>query len=147
MFNELILSLADLSRVEQIYQSARHESLYPIGGEWKSYQFIEELKNQNILGRWREKRQLVAFLVFRDLVDSCDILLLVTDPEFQRQGHMKSLINDFFTAFTGKNIYVEVHEKNISALSLYNDLGFVSKNHIKNFYGPGHHAYLLAKEL
>ena len=116
-----------------------------MGGRWKNHQLAQEVLGQKVYGRFSAEGELIAFLIYTENNNNCDVLLLATQPQWQKQGHMQALLNDFTSRSTATAFFVEVHEKNIGAIQLYKQLGFRQKGQRKDFYGAGESAYLLAK--
>ncbi|MEM2518912.1 MAG: GNAT family N-acetyltransferase, partial [Nitrososphaerota archaeon] len=72
-------------------------------------------------------------------------------PEYRRAGIATALMEKAMEAL--KNVYgcseifLEVRVSNTPAINLYEKLGFIKIERIKNYYLDGEDAYLMAREL
>ena len=120
------------------------EFLTYIGDEdWKLPGIMTEIKCHKALGCFREN-ELVAMLLYRDLVDILEISWLCTRPDFRRQGIMKALLKKLSSECReGQNLWLELRESNKAALSLYERHGFSKVGHRKAYYSDGENATLM----
>jgi ribosomal-protein-alanine N-acetyltransferase len=95
----------------------------------------------------REENGLRAFVFFRQIGSTLEILSLATHPDFRRQGLMKellkSLIENFCKMVQVHEIWLEVHEKNQAGLQTYLGLGFQVTGHREKYYSDGAGALLM----
>jgi ribosomal-protein-alanine N-acetyltransferase len=86
-----------------------------------------------------EQKQVLGFILYRDSVDSFEIMVLAVSPAHQRAGYMTSLMRDLqqCAAQQSKSILLEVHIDNKPACDLYSKLGFKKQSLRKNYYNDG----------
>jgi ribosomal protein S18 acetylase RimI-like enzyme len=89
---------------------------------WKLESIVEILKSSRAIGFIQQaenstKLEILAFIIFRDLKDISEVLLLGTKLEQQSQGLMKALFAKLKEDY--QEIWLEVHELNIKAFRLY----------------------------
>lgn len=91
-----------------------------------------------------EKDSLVlAFVCLRDVIDAWEISVLATRAEYQGQGYMEALLKDLIRNFGSKRqLWLEVHEKNLPAQKLYEKLGFQHNGNRGGYYKDGSAARL-----
>ncbi len=111
------------------------------GFSWTSFKIEEELKVSVAWGLWVSET-LWAFVLWRETSDAFEIMALGTDPSSRRQGAMGTLLKHLI-AGCQKSIWLEVHEFNLSAIKLYQDLGFQRSGMRKNYYSDGAAAVLM----
>ena len=96
------------------------------------------------------KNKLVAFVGVTVSIDTCDIEDVLVDIDYRRQGLSKNLINHVLDELKTQNIqkvFLEVRERNIPAIELYEGLGFSKISIRKNYYFDGENALVYLKEL
>lgn len=96
------------------------------------------------------KNKLVAFVGVTVSIDTCDIEDVLVDIDYRRQGLSKNLINHALDELKTQNIqkvFLEVRERNIPAIELYEGLGFSKISIRKNYYFDGENALVYLKEL
>ncbi len=64
-----------------------------------------------------------------------EILTLLVDPVWRRQGLGRALVRDLF--FKNRAVFLEVRARNAPALALYRGLGFVVSGHRRAYYADG----------
>jgi ribosomal-protein-alanine N-acetyltransferase len=87
-----------------------------------------------------------GYVVFSFLENQAHIQTLAVDRKFRRRGYASSLVRfaiNFVLRQGGKSVYLEVRKSNISALALYQQLGFVVVRTIKGMYSDGEDAYAM----
>lgn len=91
--------------------------------------------------------KIVGFITATVLYETCDILSIVVDPNYRKQGIganlMGYLISDLGEEL--KLVTLEVATKNKEALSLYDKFGF-EVVHTREHYYDGDDAYLMARK-
>ena len=96
-----------------------------------------------------EKDDLViGVIIATDLTETCDILILIVDPDYRKMGVATNLI-DYLISELDENlklITLEVSANNKEALKLYDKFGFYVVNVRKKYYANGDDAYLMARE-
>ena len=80
--------------------------------------------------------KLVGFIHISKLYETVDIVNVVVDKEYRKQGIATKLIDYIIGLFNDvENIMLEVNEHNISAIGLYEKCGFDVINKRNNYYG------------
>ncbi len=142
------LSLHFEIQLWELYQNISNCNAEPIGGSWGRNQIKEALELEEVVGALSvESGELLAFLIYVRQLQSCDILLLGVHSAHRRKGIMSGLLSFFIESIPGDKYYVEVHEKNRSALAFYRSHQFCQVGFRRDFYGQGESAYLLALEV
>ena len=91
---------------------------------------------------------IVGFIMATDLKETCDILILIVDPEYRNKKIATNLI-DYLISELDENlrlITLEVSANNTAAIRLYDKFGFEVVNVRKKYYSNGDDAYLMARE-
>ena len=83
---------------------------------------------------YKKNNTLVAFLIFNIMYEKCEIVDIYVLEEYRRNHIAESLINELVNNYKLDNITLEVSEKNISAIKLYEKLGFKKVALRKNYY-------------
>lgn len=92
----------------------------------------------------------IAFVDGYTVHDEADLLLLVVKKDFRRKGFGELLLKTFIDDVKEKNVknvFLEVSETNIPAISLYKKYGFKIYGKRKDYYGKGQNAILMKLEL
>jgi ribosomal-protein-alanine N-acetyltransferase len=87
---------------------------------------------------------IAGYLVCWTMFDECQILNIVVDLEYRGLGLGKFMINKIFALATKRNIrkvVLEVRKSNLSAIYLYQKMGFSITHVRKGFYSNGEDAY------
>ena len=80
--------------------------------------------------------KLVGFVHITKLYETMDIVNVVVDDEYRKQGIATKLINYVIDLFDDiDNVMLEVNENNIPAISLYKKNKFEIINKRNNYYG------------
>lgn len=86
----------------------------------------------------KQENKVVGYISFYCIIDETEIVNVCVLPEYRGQGIGRRLTQcaiDFNKEIKGTRVMLEVRESNISAIKLYESLGFipvgVSKNHYK----------------
>ena len=126
----------------EVFQSSAAHSRFPIGPNWSREQWLSECRNSGWVSR-SSQGQVLAFLLFRELVDAWEISLLATAPDARGQGLMKQLFARLFAEKPlDKAVWLEVHEGNQAARNLYESLGFKQTGLRPRYYADGGSAVL-----
>lgn len=87
--------------------------------------------------------QITALIHFYKLDEGIlEILFLGTSPQFQNQGLMSRLMDEFLVAQQDKTIWLECREDNVKARHLYAKKGFQEVGLRKSYYKDGSAAIL-----
>lgn len=112
----------------------------------KHYDLKYYLDNKDIyvcLG-YELNKKIVGFILAMKLFDESEILILYVDKLFRKKGIAKKLINYLINPINSKSILLEVSNKNLPALNLYEKFEFKIINIRKNYYQDSD-AYVMRK--
>lgn len=87
-----------------------------------------------------------GFVLSRQVLDEAEILTIGVLPAGRRQGQARALLAAIQTqlqASGAARLFLEVAEDNHPALRLYEQAGFGSVGHRKDYYGAGRSAILM----
>lgn len=126
------LTIKDISKIVTLYASCFKKA-------WSSDFFSKFLDSSNSIsiGCFDTQQQLIGFCLCRWVVDEAEILTIVVGRQWRRQGIGYNLFTRVLKQLKKigvKKIFLEVHEKNQSALSLYNKLYFQPIGVRENYY-------------
>ena len=96
--------------------------------------------------------QIIAAATFQHVAgsDSCDLHRVVVADSHRGQRYGEQLLVagwQWAKRDGAERMILEVEHTNMSALALYNRLGFVEISRRQNYYAPGAHALVMVKEL
>lgn len=120
---------------------------------WSPGQFRHELKipfSKTTLA-WIDQpvpARVVGYICRWIVGDEVSILNVAVDPEFQRRGLGRALVNlvlDEARIRRATQVLLEVREKNDAARLLYTSLGFTASGVRSNYYGKSDHAILMSR--
>lgn len=105
---------------------------------WDRFQIRDELL-KSIAWAAADEDGLKAFLCARETADFLEITVLATATSHRNQGLQSKLIQRIFNEAVekNKNVLLEVHEENLSAISFYRKCGFSELPLRKNYYRDG----------
>jgi len=139
------LQTADMEEIWGLLQQIYTEPEFPIGGSWTKSLLARELElgygvARLIGGAVR------AFILFQKIPTGVwEISVLGTEPQFRRQGLMKDLILDLLALRPpGVELWLEVHEENTAAITLYRSLGASEVGRRHSYYRDKKSAILMA---
>lgn len=89
---------------------------------------------------------IVSFIIFNILYEKCEIVHIFTKEEYRRRQIAQKLILEILNDFSLENITLEVSEKNLFAIKLYEKLGFKKVAIRKNYYNDSN-GILMLKEV
>jgi ribosomal-protein-alanine N-acetyltransferase len=123
-----------------IAESGLHAQFY-----WPVDMLDAEMMSAEMIGVF-EGTELAGVILYRELPEAWEISLVATDPRFRRRGFMEFLMKHLNNA-KGQNreIWLEVHEENISAQKLYEKLGFRETRRRPRYYKDGATAILYSR--
>lgn len=81
-----------------------------------------------------EDDNVIGFLAFEQIADEGSVVEVAVHPDFRRQGVARALLCSAFENSSSKEIFLEVRESNIAAISLYESLGFMRVGVRKAYY-------------
>lgn len=89
---------------------------------------------------------IVSFIIFNIMYEKCEIVHIFTKEEYRRRQIAQKLILEILNDFSLENITLEVSEKNLFAIKLYEKLGFKKVAIRKNYYNDSN-GILMLKEV
>lgn len=101
------------------------------------YKLNEIIDSQydDVYGYYKDNK-LVGFIHISKLYETVDIVNIVVDEEYRKQGIAIKLIDYVLGLFNDiENVMLEVNENNVAAISLYEKNGFEVINKRNNYYG------------
>jgi ribosomal-protein-alanine N-acetyltransferase len=127
-----LLGIGDLDAVERIERAS-------YAAPWSRSMFAGELAKPTsiCLGAFADEAELAGFLVVSRYVDAWHVMNLAVAPEKRASGLGTALMQQMFelTADDGNRGYtLEVRVSNLSAIRLYERLGFASKGVRRGYY-------------
>ena len=91
--------------------------------------------SEDVIGYY-DNNLLVAFIYYSKSFETIDIVDIVVDENYRRRGIASELINYLVNKYEDINsIFLEVNEKNESAIKTYEKNGFVLINRRNKYYG------------
>ncbi len=109
---------------------------------WPEEMLGPELMSAEAVGVFQGS-QLVGFVLYRDNSQIWEISLVASHPRFRRQGYVQELLRYLIGAKgQEREIWLEVHEKNLKAQNLYEKLGFRRTGQRPRYYKDGAMAIL-----
>ena len=99
---------------------------------WDENEFISMLSDETFFGFCENH----GFILCRKACDAIDIVTFCVEPEYRNRGIGKNLLLELIN-FAKENfldIFLEVAEKNLPAIYLYESLGFKKISVRKNYY-------------
>lgn len=91
-----------------------------------------------------------SFVVWRTTIDETEIISIGVVPTARRTGTASALmqiVEQDVKQSGVKNIFLEVDESNIAAISLYQKCGFVNIGTRPHYYENGHDAIVMKKDI
>jgi len=146
--DNLIIEKMTISDIPEVVTIERQSFSDP----WEEESFLFDLNNEKayplvtkIAGR------VVGYICLWIVLDEMQIANIAVSKEYRRQGIGEKLLN-YILALAQESkcqeISLDVRKSNISALKLYEKLGFEKKGRRKNYYRfPQEDALILVKEL
>lgn len=116
---------------------------------WTSEQFQSEstLPYSTTLVLTKDERE-VGFLVYQDIADQVEILLIGIHPMYRKQKLATQLLTYMFSTTKATTYFLEVRASNDAAYQLYRAYGFVQYHTRPSYYThPLEDAYLLKKKV
>ena len=84
-----------------------------------------------------ENNAIIGYITATYCLDECDIITVAVSNKFRNKGIATSLINALIENLKSKGVtslFLEVRESNVSAIKLYEKLGFIKLSVRKNYY-------------
>ena len=100
------------------------------------------------------EKKILGYIVFYGTIENTDIFEIAIKKEYQGQSFGEKLLKESMEDIVKKNIngnfsknkfMLEVNEKNVKALKLYEKIGFERISVRKNYYGKNENAMIMLK--
>ena len=100
------------------------------------------------------EKKILGYVVFYGTIENTDIFEIAIKKEYQGQSFGEKLLKESMEDIVKKNIngnfsknkfILEVNEKNVKALKLYEKIGFERISIRKNYYGKNENAMIMMK--
>ena len=100
------------------------------------------------------EKKILGYIVFYGTIENTDIFEIAIKKEYQGQSFGEKLLKESMEDIVKKNIngnfsknkfMLEVNEKNVKALKLYEKIGFERISIRKNYYGKNENAMIMMK--
>ncbi|CAM3113083.1 GNAT family N-acetyltransferase [Streptobacillus ratti] len=101
---------------------------------------IYENPNYSIFCIYEE--ELVGYMIILDSFDCYELFEIAIKKEFRNKGYAQKLLQNISY---DKDVFLEVSEKNISAIKLYEKIGFKKISVRKKYYLDGSNALIMKK--
>ncbi len=89
--------------------------------------------------------ELISFVCYRSIDHIIEIIYLETHSRYRGLGLMSDLLKLLIEQNNQSQIWLDVHEHNSAALSLYKKLGFIKNGYRKAYYRDGGGSLLLSR--
>jgi [ribosomal protein S18]-alanine N-acetyltransferase len=131
-----VLRAEDEDHVLQLVVDLYRVHPHLVGFQWPSETLRAEFRSTDGWGMFRGER-LVGFVLYRVTPVAWEISVVASHPDFWKQGLTRSLMGHIVTIRPeDRELWLEVHEENKRAWSLYESLGF-RKTGVRPNYYPG----------
>ena len=121
----------DIQRLEQGFEEDRYSDTL----------IINALNDNNAINLVIKINNLVVgYLTASNIIDEAELLKIIVDSNFRRQGYAEQLLNELLRILRSKDthrIFLEVRKDNIPAKRLYEKMGFIKLNERKEYYNDG----------
>ena len=117
-----------------------------------------DVDNEKVIKLRRKKnnteKKILGYIVFYGTIENTDIFEIAIKKEYQGQSFGEKLLKESMEDIVKKNIngnfsknkfMLEVNEKNVKALKLYEKIGFERISIRKNYYGKNENAMIMMK--
>lgn len=118
---------------------------------WSEKSVASELNNP--LALWLtavEGERVTGYIGSQTVMDETDMMNVAVHPDFRRRGIAEALVNELVARLKSResrSLTLEVRASNLSAITLYEKLGFSQIGRRKNYYrNPREDALILRKE-
>lgn len=113
-----------------------------VGFQWPTETLRAEFRSTDGLGMFQGPR-LVSFVLYRNSPVAWEISVVASHPDYWKQGLTRSLISHLVVIRPhDKELWLEVHDENKRAWSLYESLGFKKTGVRPNYYPNNGTAWL-----
>ncbi|MGE4800850.1 ribosomal protein S18-alanine N-acetyltransferase [Yersinia hibernica] len=125
-----ILTPADLATAYQIEQASH---AFP----WTEKTLASNQGERYLNFKLSVDEQMAGFAITQLVLDEATLFNIAIDPQFQRQGCGRLLLEHVITQLETRNIFtlwLEVRASNVGAIALYESLGFNEVSVRRNYY-------------
>lgn len=98
------------------------------------YSFDTLVKDSNKTYIYLFNDEVIGFLHVQLMFDEINIINIAVSSKFQNKGYGYKLLEYLIHKYPGKQFFLEVNIKNISAINLYKKIGFETINIRKAYY-------------
>ena len=115
---------------------------------------VDNEKVINLRKKNNTEKKILGYVVFYGTIENTDIFEIAIKKEYQGQSFGEKLLKESMEDIVKKNIngnfsknkfMLEVNEKNVKALKLYEKIGFERISVRKNYYGKNENAMIMMK--
>ena len=115
---------------------------------------VDNEKMINLRKKNNTEKKILGYVVFYGTIENTDIFEIAIKKEYQGQSFGEKLLKESMEDIVKKNIngnfsknkfMLEVNEKNVKALKLYEKIGFERISIRKNYYGKNENAMIMMK--
>ena len=115
---------------------------------------VDNEKMINLRKKNNTEKKILGYVVFYGTIENTDIFEIAIKKEYQGQSFGEKLLKESMEDIVKKNIngnfsknkfMLEVNEKNVKALKLYEKIGFERISVRKNYYGKNENAMIMMK--
>ena len=120
----------------------------------KKESVVDNEKVINLRKKNNTEKKILGYIVFYGTIENTDIFEIAIKKEYQGQGFGEKLLKKSMEDIIEKNMnknfsknkfMLEVNEKNVKALKLYEKIGFERISIRKNYYGKNENAMIMMK--
>src|SRR3989338_8448901 len=135
MHNIRLMSQKDFPQIQLILQNA--------GSDW-TIAVVKDCCSENYSNLViTEGDRVVGLIIVKTSVDAWEILQIVIDKNYQRQGLATQLLAYVIEKSGSNKIQLEVRHSNLAAIALYHRCGFRKVGVRKKYYADGVDAVLM----
>jgi ribosomal-protein-alanine N-acetyltransferase len=148
-WEKVAIQKMDINDLDEVLSIETSDSLTP----WSKNMFVEEMRNPFahcfVMKKEAESKQtVIGFICFRNVSEESELLNICVHQAYRHLGFGKKLMEfyiDFSRRRGSKNLYLEVHSSNHTAIHLYQLFSYQSSGIRKKFYQGKFDALLMMK--
>lgn len=146
----MIITHAELDQLDAIMNLERDS--FPHQENWSDQAWSQELSSDEacVMVSNDADGTILGVAAFRCVADMADLNRIIVRPDARRQGVGARLILaglDWAQASGADRMLLEVRTDNDAAVSLYRNLGFDEISQRRDYYGPGHDAWVMLRPI
>lgn len=144
----MIITHAEPAQLDSIMDLERDS--FPLQENWSAQAWTDELSSPDacVMVNTDADGAILGVAAFRCVADMADLNRVIVHPDARRQGVGAKLILaglDWAQASGADRMLLEVRTDNLPAVSLYKSLGFDEISQRRDYYGPGHDAWVMLR--